>query len=149
MISGNKLWKLVIMEIKKENYKSIGTYLRCHDSYITGFECSFETHSIQISLSESPFTNIKHISFEGVTCLLLTGFEPWGHDSCIFDWQYIEPKDAGQVFKDVLDEMETCKSETEKELVFSEFIFKSGDKIRIACKSVLADLCLMNGGIVP
>ena len=125
------------MRINKENYKAIGTTLRCHDSYIKKFEYDFDTHSLQICLSASTFTNIECITFEDVVCFRITGFEPWGHASCVFDWQYIEPDNAGAACYDIIEQINN--SDILKNIVFSEFVFKSGDTIRIVCKSVIVN----------
>lgn len=134
------------MDIKKVGYTIIGNGLRCHDSYIVGFECDFENHSIQICLSDSPFTNVQHLVFKEVVCFRVTGYEPWGHDSCIFDWQYLEFEEAENVFKDVLEDIGVYKGGNGKGFVFSEFVFKSGDRISIACETVFVDSSLI---IIP
>lgn len=127
------------MRINKDNYKAIGTALRCHDSFIKKFEYDFDTHNLRIRLSASAFTNIDGISFEDVVCFRITGFEPWGHDSCVFDWQYIDPDNPKAANNDVIEQIKRNNSDILKNIVLSEFVFKSGDTICIASESVLVD----------
>lgn len=130
------------MKINKDNYRVIGTSLRCHDSYITKFEYHFDTHSLQIGLSASAFTNVESITFEDVVCFRITGFEPWGRDHCVFDWQYIEPDNTEAACNDVIEQIRRNDSDLLEGIVLSEFVFKSGDTICIACKSVFVNAAI-------
>lgn len=129
----------MFMKIDKNNYKEIGTGLRCHDSRVSRFEYDFNTRGLQLVFSASAFSNVERVTFEDVVCYRVTGLEPWGHDDTLFDWQYIEPERARTAYHDIIEQISKNDSEMLKNMVFSEFVFKSGDTIFIACRSILAE----------
>ena len=130
------------MLVDKENYRVIGRQLRCHDSVIEHFEYNFDRHLLIVSFSRSLSANIKTVSFEDVLMYMVTGFDPWGHDNYVFDWQFLELKQAEPYFGVILHEANDPSNVVDYDIdsvVFSEIVFASGDRIRIACQKMHVD----------
>ena len=124
------------MFVNKDNQGIIGTQLKCHDSLITDFDYNLDQRSLNVQLSPSPFSNVGNIVFDGILACTITGFEPWGHDNYIFDWQYLNPEDSKAFLRCIFNITDGIVNINIDELICSEIVFASGDRIRIICQSI-------------
>ena len=129
------------MEICYHN-QSIIDSIYCHDAYFETFSVDVAHRTITAVLRKQDPVKVSSICFANIACCAMTGLEPWGHDDCrILNWQCLFMEDAATEFQGLLCRLESGNWSDNRpdltQLVCSEFVMSTGDRICIACRSVV------------